>query len=133
MRIWYQNDPQIDACVMHMEDVRLLDSESITTWSKTMTTASDDWLSLRGGRKWFCLIELSGFEINPALCDAYGQRARSFVDKYFTGVIRYGAPEGLYSTSALKVGAIQNSFPANIYRDREAALTAYQLMSRAAG
>lgn len=129
VRIWYSDDDELDACVMHMERVHVRDADSLQRWSEVMAEASDAWLAKREGRPWFCLIDLAGFRLSPDMADDYGRRAKGFVARYFDGAIRFGTPDGLCTDSALRLGAIKGRFPSNLFRDIEAARVAYGQMA----
>lgn len=114
---------------MVMRDVRIKQTHDLETWATEMKRASDALLAERNNERWSCLINLEGFELDPALASAYGARAKSFVSAYFDACIRFGDPEGVCSKTALRLGALSGRFPSNIYTDREAAMVALSLMS----
>lgn len=133
MRIWYADDDQVDACVMHMEGVVVSDAASLRRWAEVMTEASDAWLAKRNGTPWFCLINLAGFRLAPDMSEQYGAQAKQFVQRYFTGAIRFGTPDGLCTDAALRLGAIKGRFPSNLFRDLDTARTVHRQLLTPAG
>lgn len=125
MRLWYTDDEEVSACVMHMEGIRVEDEESLQRWAAVMEEASDAWLEHRNGERWACLIDLAGFRLAPDMAEAYGAKAKGFVQRYFNGAVRFGTPDGLCTDAALRLGAIKGRFPSNLFRDIEAARTVF--------
>ncbi|MFK7990259.1 MAG: hypothetical protein AB8I08_29835 [Sandaracinaceae bacterium] len=119
-----------DTYVMRQQAVRLTTHLDIAEWEALMRERSETLLLERGGAKWWCLIDLGEYELNPELAADYGERARTFVERYFLGCVRFGDPEGLCSKSALRIGALKNRFPSNLFRDENAAQVAIAGMQR---
>ena len=124
MRVWYEDDPETDTCTAHLTGVSIDDEPSLQKWLEVTTAASREWLARRNGQKWFCLIDLSDFELAPEMAPAYGACAKNLMNEFYTGAVRYGSPTGVCTQSALRLGAIKNKFPSNIFEDRQAALVA---------
>lgn len=119
-----------DTYVMRQQAVRLASHLDIAEWETLMQTRSEALLLERRGKKWWCLIDLGEYELSPELAAEYGQRAKVFVERYFLGCVRFGDPEGLCSKSALRLGALKNRFPSNLFRNEDAARVAISSMQR---
>ena len=131
MRIEYRYDPELDCYTLVTSDVFILGAEDIATWSREMERASEELLESRGGEKFFCLIDLAGFQLAPAMADAYGERASAFVRRYFTGVIRYGRTVGTPTVSALRRGAESQAFSSLVFPNRASAIEALAIVREA--
>ena len=111
-----------------MEGIQIETVEDIAEWEAIMAKQSDALLATRGGQPWWCLIDLQGFSLNPKMAPEYGTRAKGFMSKYFYGCVRFNVPQGLCSKSALRLGAIKNRFPSNMFEDQDAAQIAIESM-----
>ena len=110
-------DQEHDVWTLRHEAVFIRDADDISQWRALLT---EEFAKLEGKRV-YLLIDTDGFSLNPAVAEQYGGVAKMVVSTYAIGVVRYGADSDLTQT-AIRIGAIKNRFPANIFPSREVAL-----------
>jgi hypothetical protein len=120
MKLTLTHDPDVDAWFLTHDDVRIESASDIAAWREALLRE----LEKLGGARAYILIDLAGFQLAPAMAEQYGKVAKTVVSQYALGIIRYGGDQAGrdLTTTAIRLGAVLNRFPANVFPDRESAL-----------
>jgi hypothetical protein len=118
MRVTLRYDRSVDAWTIGHEGVRLASVDDVAEWRSQLLVQLEK--KLRGKKSWI-LVDMVGFDLEPAMAPDYGAVAKAVVGTYALGIIRYGNPTG--STRAqVRLEAVIHNVPANVYADRAAAV-----------
>jgi hypothetical protein len=122
MDLQFEYDAEIDAWTMHPTGV--LQTPADVTAMQALVAREFRKLH---GKKAYILIDVSGLTIDPAVASVYGQLFRYVVARTL-GLVRYGASGTTAAT--IRLEAIRNRFPSNIFPDRKAAIEALEHVRR---
>lgn len=117
-------DTETDSWTVTNADVKLLDFDGVNQWQRYLL---EEIFPRFGGKKVYVLVDLNGVEIGPRVAEEYGTFVRDFAKTYTHNVFRYGPPLGL-TESVIKLQAVIQHFPANVYENRAAALRALEIV-----
>jgi hypothetical protein len=127
MQLSLTHDADVDAWFLSHEDVRIETPADIDAWRDALMKE----LEKLGGQRAYILIDLGGFTLAPGMAEPYGKVAKTVVSQYALGVVRFGSDDGSdLTTTAIRLGAVMNRFPANVFPNREVAL---QVLERIRG
>ncbi|MCH9682191.1 MAG: hypothetical protein K0V04_12205 [Deltaproteobacteria bacterium] len=128
MKMELSYDEQIDAWTLRHDAVEIDSNEALERWhdllERELATAPVEAFHL--------MICVEGFSLAPELAEAYGQIAKHMVLPRTRAVVRYGTDNGLTTTS-IRLGAVLNRYPANIFPDRRHASEALLRIRRLGG
>lgn len=119
MRVWLEHDTQDDVWTIRHDGCVIASKEDIDRWQ----TELDEALVAKGAHPVDLFVDVHGFELSPAVAELYGKVARTVIATHARCLIRYGDPGGL-TTASVRLQAVINRFPANLFADREAATEA---------
>jgi hypothetical protein len=111
-------DGSLDAWVLTHDDVRIEREEDIEVWHSILLRE----LQKLGGERAYILIDIAEFHLAPALAERYGKVAKRVISEHALGIVRFGHSDHDMTTTAIRLGAVLNRFPANVFPNREAAL-----------
>jgi hypothetical protein len=119
-------DASVDAWTLRTQGA-LNTPEDVERWRERLT---GELAAI--GRKIYLLVDMSEFQVSAAMSDSYGRGAKEVAERYAKGIVRYGRPKGTTATT-VRLEAVINRFPPNVYPDREAALAALKEVRSLAG
>jgi hypothetical protein len=98
----------------------VLDSTSaVQAWREHLFARLDEIRSLQG-KKFPIVVCIDHFTIRPKVADAYGGVVREMIERYATGVARYGEPSTVKQIIAVE--AMKEGFRANLFETFEQAV-----------
>src|SRR5215510_3800741 len=113
MKLTLNYSKDVDAWTLLHEDVIIRTEEDAAEWRRQIIEL------YRDKHDGYLLIDLAGFDLDPALMDTYGKTAKEITYSHWKSVIRYGG-DNAFSEAAMRIKAIDNKYPSYIFPDREA-------------
>ncbi len=119
MKMELSYEEAIDAWTLRPDGVHIDSTEALERWQQMMERE----FAAAPPEPFYLLIRVEGFTLAPGQAEAYGHVAKATVVPRTRSVIRYGTDVGLTNT-AIRLGAVLNRYPANIFPDRQHAIEA---------
>ncbi len=121
MKIWLERAVHRGKPVYTLRrDSVVIDSrQAVAEWKRKLDSA----MRTLGSERVYLLIDVTGFEIDPAFAAEYGKVAKRMVEDRALAVLRYGDLKGM-TASTVRLQAVIHKFSSNVFRDRAAALVA---------
>jgi hypothetical protein len=98
----------------------ILDSKAVVQAWREQLFAKLDAIRAQQGARFPIVVCIDNFMIRPKVADAYGRVVREMIDRYATGVARYGEPSTVKQIIAVE--AMKEGFRANLFETFEQAL-----------
>jgi hypothetical protein len=117
MEVKLTYDPALDAWTLTHKDVHIQSPADAARWRQLL----GEELQKLNGQPVFALIDVTDFDVAAVMMEDYGRTVKAIAHN-FRGVFRYGAADKTRTTVLLQ--SIVNSFPANLFGDRAAAIEA---------
>jgi hypothetical protein len=113
---WDQEHGVVRVSYTHL----VLDSKSVVHAWRERLFSELDALRVRLGSKLPIVVCIDNFMIRPKVADAYGRVVREMIERYATGVARYGGPSTVKQIIAVE--AMKEGFRANLFETSEQAI-----------
>lgn len=118
MKLSISYDPGVDAWTLTHEDAIIRTEEEAAEWRRELAACFD-------GKSGYLLIDMAEFDLDPSFLPTYGKTVKELTYSRWSGVIRYGG-ENEMSNAAVRINAVDNKYPSNVFPDRAAALAALE-------
>lgn len=98
----------------------VLDSKAVVQAWRERLFSKLDAIRTKQGAKFPIVVCIDNFMIRPKVADAYGRVVREMIERYATGVARYGEPSTVKQIIAVE--AMKEGFRANLFETFEQAV-----------
>jgi hypothetical protein len=98
----------------------VLDSKAVVQAWRERLFSKLDAIRTKQGAKFPIIVCIDNFMIRPRVADAYGRVVREMIERYATGVARYGEPSTVKQIIAVE--AMKEGFRANLFENFEQAV-----------
>ena len=114
-------DKELSAWTLTHHECNIDTLADIDTW-KTQLQHEFTKVTIRPS---YLLIDLQGFNLSASMAEHYGNVVKTLTYAgLWLGVVRYDAGRKDLTATVMRLQAIKNKFPSNIFPNREAALEA---------
>jgi hypothetical protein len=123
MRLKMRFDKDVDAWMLSHEDCTITTKEQVEEW-KALLQAEFAKVTKHPA---YLLVDLAGFDLDPSMAERYGDAVKKLsYSGQWAAVVRYQTDAQNFTNTTIRLQAVKNRFPSNIFPSREAALAALE-------
>jgi hypothetical protein len=119
MKVELSYDAEADAWLISHQDVLLNTPADVAEWRRQVDLEFQKVAEPRV----FLLICMHGVQVHPSVANEYGRNAKEIIGQRALGLVRFGDP-GVLTTTSVLLQAVMNRYPSNVFPDRASALLA---------
>ncbi len=120
MKVTVVMHPDLGACTISHEDVRLESAEDVADWRRQVVA---QLAAVVGQNRVHFLVDYHGFSVSPLVAEGYGRVAEEVRRRWAKDVFRYG-PTSPLSAASVRLQSMRHAHASNLYRTREDAVAA---------